>query len=238
MPKLVFVDIETTGLEEKDRICEIAAMFDENSEVKSLSSLCKSGKKIGNEAMSLHHITNEMVKESPSCKESSAYTALEENNSSENVLIAHNLGFTLGMLEKEGFKSQMQCVDTFRCTKALIPECEVFNLQFLRYELQLYKEEKIAAEELGIKISVHRALSDAFHIRLLYGLLLEYATLSELIEISSKPILIQKFSFGKYSGRYIEEIAQIDRGYLEWMAHNFDGIDEDLLYSIKTYLES
>ena len=230
------MDIETTGVEEKDRICELAVIIEAET-ITTSSDLCKSQKKISTEAMALHHITNEMVKENASCEKSEPYTWLQNNNSEENILVVHNAGFSLAMLEKEGFNSKMKCVDTLRCTKALISECEHFGLQFLRYELLLYKGELRLSEEIGVDICAHRALSDALHIMLLYRTLLEYATLSQLIEISSKPILMQKFPFGKYSGRYIEEIASFDSGYLHWMLENIKDMDEDLTYSINHYIQ-
>jgi len=233
---MLFVDLETTGVEKKDRICELA-VIEEGETIRTSSSLCKSEKKISTEAMALHHITNEMLKESSSCKDSEAYALIQENNSKENILVMHNAPFSLAMLEKEGFKSKMKCVDTMRCTKALISECEHFNLQFLRYELLLYKDEMALAEALKVDLNAHRALSDAFHVMLLYRTLLEYATLSQLIEISSNPILMQKLPFGKYSGRYIEEIASVDSGYLHWMLENIKDMDEDLSYSINHYIQ-
>jgi len=235
MSKLLFLDLETSGLEEKDRICEIAFILENADKIKTFSSLCKSPKKIGNEAMSLHHITNDMIKESPLCKETLPYQGLLDNNSHENVLVSHNSSFDLKMLEREGFDSSFQIVDTLRCTKALIPECEIFKLQYLRYELLLYKDEKAFAEELDIDLRAHRALSDALHTQLLYRTLLQYATLSQLIDISAKPVLMSKLLFGKYSGRYIEEIASADIGYLNWLLA-LDDIDEDLAYSIRHYI--
>lgn len=235
MPKLVFVDVETTGLEERDRICEIALIGIENEEVYASSSLCKSSKKIDIAAMALHHITNEMLKGAPSCSESSTYVCLQENNMQDNVLIGHNINFDIKMLEKEGFSPEFQLVDTLRCVKSLIPECEIFQLQYLRYELLLYKDEEALAKSLGVDINAHRALSDTLHTKLLYDVLLQYATLSQLIEISSKPVLMQKLLFGKYSGRYIEEIMEIDPSYLQWVL-SLEDVDEDLAYSIKYYL--
>ncbi len=237
MSKLVFLDLETTGLEEKDRICELALIIDKGDESIVSTSLCKSLKKISNEAMSLHHITNEMVAEAQSCQETRTYALLQENNTDANVLITHNSNFDLQMLEKEGFALKMQRVDTLRCVKALIPECERFNLQFLRYELALYKEEEALAKELGIDLCAHRALSDGLHLMLLWKTLLQYATVSQLIEISAKPVLLEKLPFGKYSGRYIEEIVDIDRGYLHWMLENIEDMDDDLRYSIGHHMK-
>ena len=236
MSKLLFLDLETSGLEVKDRICELALIIEDEAQLLSAESLCKSPKKISNGAMALHHITNEMIKESLACDQTEVYKSLENLNKQENILLAHNISFDLNMLEKEGFKNSMQVIDTLRCVKSLIPECEEFNLQFLRYELGLYKQEEAEAKELGVKLQAHRALSDAFQVRLLFKTLLDYATLSQLIEISSKPVLLEKFSFGKYKGRYIEEIVNLDRAYIQWMLTSIDDMDEDLNYSLKYYL--
>jgi DNA polymerase-3 subunit epsilon/exodeoxyribonuclease X len=237
MPKFVFLDLETTGLEEKDRICELALIFEENEKNIVSTALCKGPQKISKEAMSLHHITNEMIVDAQTCQQSDTYKLLQECNTEDNVLIAHNVDFDLRMLEKEGFDFNMKKVDTLRCVKALIPECEKFNLQFLRYELDLYKEETELANELGIKLSAHRALSDSLHLMLLWKTLLQYATVSQLIEISAKPVLLDKLPFGKYGGRYIEEIVDLDMGYLYWMLENIDDMDEDLKYSIRYHMK-
>ncbi|MDF1880103.1 3'-5' exonuclease [Sulfurimonas sp. MAG313] len=233
MPKLVFLDLETTGLEANDRICELALL----EEVNIVYELCKSDKKIATQAMSLHHITNEMLKETPLCSETKTYKHLLSYNKEDSILISHNSKFNLGMLAKEGFVNSMKIIDTMRCTKALIPECEMFNLQFLRYELLLYKDEETLAKDLGLSLQAHRAFSDVLHTKLLYTSLLEYATLSQLIQLSSNPILMDKFPFGKYNGRYIEEIVQMDKGYISWLLENIQDMDEDLLYSIKHYIE-
>ena len=235
MSKLIFVDVETTGLEVQDRICEIALILSDDVEVYISSCLCRSTKKINTSAMALHHITNEMLKDAPSCSDSDTYKLLQENNSHDNILIGHNINFDINMLEKEGFSSQYTLVDTLRCVKSLIPECEIFQLQYLRYELLLYKDEVKISKGLGIDLKAHRALSDTLHTKLLYEVLLQYATLSQLIEISAKPVLMQKLLFGKYSGRYIEEIVETDPSYLQWVL-NLEDIDEDLAYSIKYYL--
>lgn len=236
MPKFLFLDLETTGLEERDRICELALIIQDAADFIVSDSLCKSPKKISNSAMALHHITNETLKDAKPCGESKTYELLQEHNCEENILIAHNIRFDLEMLAKEGFGVKSKIVDTLRCTKALIPECEQFSLQFLRYELGLYQEEEEEAKRLNITLQAHRALSDALHLKLLWQSLLQYATPSQLIEISSKPVLLQKFPFGKYSGRYIEEVVNIDASYLHWMLGNIEDLDEDLAYSIKIHL--
>ena len=235
MSKLVFLDVETSGLEESDRICELAFIVDNEGENSFFSELCKPDKKISTGAMAIHNITNEMVKEALLCTQTASYKALLSLNVEENIIVAHNLKFDLKMLEKEGFCNTMQVIDTLRCVKSLIPECELFNLQFLRYELNLYKEEEKVANEMKIELKAHRALSDVIHLQLLFKTLLDYATLSQLIEISSSPVLLEKFTFGKYKGRYIEEICALDAGYIQWMKNSIEDLDEDLLYTLKYY---
>ena len=83
----------------------------------------------------------------------------------------------------------------------------------------------------------HHALYDALIIKLLYDYLLELVTQEEMYILSFKNVLLKKFEFGKYAGRYIEDIAMNDRGYLEWMSENIIDLDEDLRYSITYYLE-
>ena len=60
-----------------------------------------------------------------------------------------------------------------------------------------------------------------------------------MIEISSKPTLFNKFNFGKYKDKTLEEVAKTDKRYLEWLLgeklKNEAG-DEDWIYTLKHYL--
>jgi glutamine synthetase len=38
-----------------------------------------------------------------------------------------------------------------------------------------------------------------------------------MIEISSHPSLLRSFNFGKHLSKKIEDVAKVDRGYLEWL---------------------
>jgi len=59
----VYLDTETTGLEIKDEIVEIA-IIDKNGQI-LLDSLVKPKQPIPDSATAIHHISNEMVKDSP-----------------------------------------------------------------------------------------------------------------------------------------------------------------------------
>ena len=182
---------------------------------------------------------NEMIKNKPAFKDSEAYRFLQENSNQDNTLVAHNIKFDLEKLSSAKVIWRGDIIDTLRVTKHLIPECEFFSLQVLRYELKLYRDEEKEKIELGIKdaLSAHNALADALVTKLLFNSLEELASIDEMKELSFKNVLLQKFDFGKHSGKYIEEIAMSDRGYLEWMLSSVTDLDEDLRYSINYYME-
>ena len=227
---LIFLDVETTGLEVKDRVCSIGIVASKDGDIQTFYELVNDGKKIPSLASSINHITNEMLKDKPKLHDSQAYKFLLKNNKPSTTIVGHNIKFDLEMLKKSGFEFLGEVIDTLRVTKHLIQECEMFSLQFLRYELKLYKEEKE-------KFQSHNALDDARVVKNLYEYLLEMESKQQLAELSFKKVLMNKFSFGKYSGRYIEEIAMRDRGYLEWMLSTIVDLDEDLRYSISYYMD-
>lgn len=233
---LIFLDLETTGLETIDKICSIGLIAQEETAIHVEYELVNEGKKISPKASSINHITNEMLKDKPTLQNSKTYKFLQEHNNKENILIAHNIKYDLKILEKSGFKWYGEIIDTLRCTKHLIVECEQFSLQFLRYELRLYKQEDSLASTCSIDIQPHNAISDALHVKLLYEYLLDISSLAALLDLSSKNVLIAKFEFGKYAGKYIEEISMNDRGYIDWMLNKIPDLDEDLRYTLECYI--
>ena len=226
---LIFLDLETTGLEKDDKVCSIGLVSVDDTKVESKYELVNEGKKISSKASSVNHITNEMLKDKHSLKDCETFKYLEQNNSAQTVIIGHNINYDLALLGSVGFRYKGKIIDTLRVSKHLIPELESYSLQFLRYELKLYKNE----EE---DIVAHNALGDSIVVKMLYDYLLESSSVDEMCELSFKNVLLQKFEFGKYAGKYIEEISMNDRGYLEWMLNNIMDLDEDLRYSIDYYL--
>ncbi len=231
---LLYLDLETTGLEESDRICAMGLILQEGERTQAYESYLKPERKVRTEAMAVHHITNEMLQDAPSFNESEIVKLLNLYNSEENILVAHNINFELSMLAKEGLLWKGGIIDTLKCARHLVEEIDRFSLQYLRYELGLYKHEKEQAKTLGLELQAHSALSDAFHVKLLHTYLNEMKNDDALMALSMEPVLIKKFAFGKYKDHYLEEIAMNDSGYLHWLLSQ--SIDEDLEYSIKHYL--
>jgi len=230
---LIFLDLETTGLEADDKICSISVLYDAEYQY----ALINEGKKIPPQASAIHHLTNEDIVGKEAFSESAIFAFLELHNSLENTLVAHNVQFDLEKLASHGLIWKGAIIDTLKVTKHLIPECELFSLQFLRYELLLYRQEVEIKERYGIKdaLLAHNALGDAVVLKLLFEYLEDFSSVEMMQELSFKNVLLEKFSFGKYKGRYIEEICFNDRSYVEWMLGS--DIDEDMKYSINHYLQ-
>lgn len=236
---LIFLDLETTGLEADAKVCAIGIIAVEENNVKEVFyEFVNEGKKIPPHASAIHHITNEMIANMPRFKESKAYKFLEENNNPDTTIIAHNVKFDKEKLLASGYQFVGEFIDTLRVTKHLIPECGFFSLQFLRYELKLYKQEKELASFCGYDkaIEMHSGFVDVIVTKLLYRYLLEVADKETMQKLSKQNILQHIFPFGKYEGQYIEEIACSDRNYLEWILTNITDLDDDLRYSVEYFL--
>jgi len=148
------------------------------------------------------------------------------------------------MLEKEGFKNQMQLIDTLRCAKHLYPESEYHRLQYFRYSLELYKEEEAEAQKLGVVIKAHDAIGDVLILKLFMSALTKKVKeiypndnpMQKLVELTKEPVYMNKpLRFGKNKGKTIEDLVISDRGYIDWMRKNMD-LDEDMQYTIRRAL--
>jgi exodeoxyribonuclease X len=235
--KIIFFDTETTGNTADDVICQLA--YKNGSEI--FCELYKPAIKIPAEASAVHHITNKMVADKQSFKESASYTALKDLfESPETLSVAHNAKFDLGMLEKEGILPS-QTICTLRVARYLDKENKLprYNLQFLRYHL-----------DMDIDAQAHDARGDVLVLEQLFGRLVEAMKkelgteslndiYAKMIDISSKPSLMHMFNFGKHIGKKVSEVAQIDSGYLDWMLKQKlqnEVEDEDWIYTLKHYL--
>ncbi len=245
MAKYILFDTETTGANEEDKIIQIGMMIVHNkNEVEVYDELCSTDVAIKLEAMEVHNIIPEMLEGKVKFKETNSYQNLLKYNGSENYLIAHNIGFDLGMLEKEGFQNKYTLIDTLRCAKHLYTDMPYHRLQYLRYALELYKIEANEAKNLGVVIKAHDAIGDVLVMKLFLSKLVQKVTevypkenpMVKLAELTKTPVLIKIFKFGKYKGVEVAEVAKKDTGYLMWMRDNMKDLDEDMRYTLESYL--
>jgi len=224
--ELVFLDVETTGIENDDRIVQVAYKYLKGE---SFVEYFKPNKPISIDAMSVCHITNEMVVDKKAFKESDMYNFLKaELEVGPSVLVAHNAAFDMKFLDREGIKPTPHI-----CTLKLAykmdkkAEFDKYNLQYLRYYFKLKGLENI---------NPHDALSDVLVLEaLMEQVFMKVFSIEEMIQISSEPILYQKWMFGKHKGEFFKDVARTDLDYMLWFRRSAD-IDENMLHTLNYWI--
>ena len=242
--RYVILDTETTGTGETDRVIQLGYIVLGAKEIEVQNEFFSSDVPISFGAMEVHGITPDMIEGKPTCQEGSSYKRLQELNTNDNYMIIHNAPFDLGMLEKEGFNTQMKVIDTLRVAKHILPDEDAHRLQYFRYKMELYKEEQKEADALGIVVKAHDAIGDVLVLKLLLSRLKDEVSkqfpgenpVDKMVDLTNTPILVQSFRFGKYKGKTLQEVAAADAGYLRWMLTGMENLDEDMRYSINTVL--
>lgn len=224
---MIFLDVETTGTEEKDRLCQVAYCMNG----KCFSENFKPPLPISIDAMSICHITNEMVENCPPFEKSNFASELKEAISRGGIVVAHNAQFDLAFLKKEGIE-----IPRHICTMKLAydmdekAEWEKYKLQYLRYKFGL---------KLNGEIRPHEALSDVYVLEVLFQeVFAKKYTVEQMLEISSKPILFKKMMFGKHKGKTFKEIARVDLDYLMWFRRSGENLNEDMLYTLNYWINN
>lgn len=238
---LVLFDTETTGFSDDSKIIQLAFMYQDKDVTDIYSDYINpENAKISTKAMSIHHITPDMVKNSSIFEESDIVRNFISFNDSKNILVAHNISFDMKMINREGIVWLGPTICTLRCARHIFKDLESYSLQFLRYELELYKEEKELLDTLdpfkNKNYQPHDAMFDVIVMRLLLKRLLQEVngSVSKLVELTNTPVFIEKIRFGKHSG---EKLVDIDPSYLRWLLSNHNDLDNDLKYSIIKVLE-
>jgi len=135
----IFLDTETTGAGEKDRLCQLAYKTEDGDIV---NELFKPPLPISIDAMCVHHITNEMVKDKPALKDSNDHRKLVDLlTDDKNILVAHNAKFDVDMLIKEDIHPK-KVICTLKLARSLDPNGVIprYSLQYLRYFLGIQIE--------------------------------------------------------------------------------------------------
>ena len=176
MLNYILCDIEATGNRDQDRIIQLGLMVFENSiatqPVYTSNELNSTMAEMMSEAMEIHNITPEMLKDKKPLHETNGYSKLCELNNKANIFIAHDAPSDMKMLRRESFNSEMTVIDTLRCARHLFDHLDTHRLQFLRYELGLYRDEDTEAEKLDIDLKAHDAISDVLVMKILLSRLI------------------------------------------------------------------
>lgn len=223
----IFLDTETTGTAEKDRLCQLAYKTETGTIV---NELFKPPLPIAIDAMCVHHITNKMVENKPTFKDSKDHRKLVDLlNDDKNILVAHNAKFDVDMLVKEGINPR-KVICTLKLARHLDPDGKIprYSLQYLRYFLGIQ-----------IEATAHDALGDILVLEKLFERLFARmskdigpaAVENKMMEITSKPVLLSRMYFGKHKGERFRDIPQ---DYLKWLSGT--ELDEDMRFTVGHYL--
>ena len=239
--KYLFLDTETTGKNEADRLVQLAYYAKDTGFV---NELFKPPLPITYGAMGVHHITNDMVRGKPSFRESATYQDLAALLDSGHLIVAHNARFDVDMLRREGLPIDTY-VDTLKLAKKYVENTDSFSLQALRYRLGL-KPTLLAQSD----VVAHDALGD---VAILYELSrwlfrtikqehqLDNDGVAAIFIKSCEPEVLDIVTFGKHKGEKWEDVARGHRDYLEWLwaekQQEPGPKDPDLLCTLKHYLE-
>jgi exodeoxyribonuclease X len=237
---LIFLDTETTGLTSDDRLCQVAYSFQGIEH----EALFKPPILISIDAMSVTHITNHMVADKEAFADSRMKSELLHILSEGNVMVAHNARFDIEMLKREGILVN-QSIDTFKVAYALDENDEIprYALQYLRYYFDLEVAEATAHSALG-DVRVLIAVFEFLYNKMFETLGYEEKVIEEMIAISNRPLMFRTFTFGKYTGRSIKEVASSDPGYVAWLLNQKimnrekgEDDDENWIYTLDFYLK-
>ena len=148
MPKLVALDIETTGLDPKrDVILEIGAIrFNGRRVEEEWSTLVNPGRAVPPFISQLTGITNQMVAHAPPISD---VLAELEDFVGEAPIIGHNVSFDLSFLRRQRLFAYNDSIDTYEMASVLLPNASRYGLGALS---------RILTVPLP---ATHRALDDA-----------------------------------------------------------------------------
>lgn len=237
--KIYFFDTETTGNTHDDRIVQLAIKERGNPEP-LLNELFKAPFPIPFESSAVHHISNKMVVDKPLFKDSPRFAEMKELfESPDTIVVAHNSAFDVGMLEAEGIHPT-NVICTYKTIHTLDDHGQFtqHKLQYMRYAL-----------DMELDVPAHDALADVIVLEKLFEYLLdriiktgkdETSALEEMMKISSEPMFMRELTFGKHKGMRVEDVAQVDPGYLSWLLNeklkNPAG-EEDWIFTLKKFVK-
>jgi DNA polymerase-3 subunit epsilon len=223
----IFYDTETTGIDpSKDKIIELAAY--DPIENKTFSCLINPEIPIPPETTNIHHITDDMVKDSQKFAE--IIPSWIEFCKGNTLLIAHNNdAFDQPFLQTEFKRCNVSMpkwafLDSLKWARKYRKDLPRHALQYLR---QIYNIEANEAHRAFSDVLVlHQVFSkmiDDLSYDVVYQLYQNKATEPSMTSISTMP-------FGKHTGQPLDKVP---KNYVQWLAKS-GAFDKEENSSLKT----
>ncbi|MCZ8255007.1 MAG: exonuclease domain-containing protein [Polaromonas sp.] len=233
------IDTETTGVVPgQDKIVEVAVVVIRGREIRTFHSLVNPGIPIPPQASAVHHITDDMVRSSPTLPElASTLSRMVEGA----VVVAHHRPFDEAMLAAELGEEvhRWSWICSCRLARHLLPGSPSYGNQVLRYWL------KTQPQSAGL--GAHRALDDAYAtVELVKHELVEAVhrgvdSVAALRQLADSPVRVHVMPFGAHEG---ERLSDVPRDYFEWALGRIPGrkglsdLDPDLRWSMEQVLDA
>ncbi len=259
---ILFFDTETTGILKDDRwnitsnwsMIQLAYRQLKNKEKKDENLFFMTDTRIQIWSMAVHWIYPKLLKEKSNWKyldDTSREKISKVMN--ENIIVAHNIDFDRDVLGKEGISYTDKQIDTLKVAKimwsewvlhnSLWEEPEYVNLQYLRYFFELYEIND--ADWIAECTTAHDAFWDVVVLENVFYALFnrikselnisDDEVLETMMEMTKKEFIpIKTMRIGKYRWKSFEEVANIDRWYLQWII--WADFSEDIKYTCKVWL--
>ena len=219
------LDIETLGLNPEDGICEIGWCDILTAEGVPMvitgpqSILINPGYPIPPATSAVHHIVDADVSGAPSLADAMAIAC-----EGADVFAAHNAAFERGFLPS---LNDRRWICSYKCAVTIAPDAPEHKLQTLRYWAKLDVDPILASPP-------HRAGPDAYVCAALLVRMMAKMSVDEMIDVSSRPVLLPKVHFGQHAKKPWSEVPL---SYLEWIiSKSKDPWDPDVLHTAKHWL--
>lgn len=216
------IDTETCDFD--SGIVEIASIDLNDAEIdytSQQSHFVNPKKPISISAKAIHHITDEMVADSPLIDEIIA------NYKGADYLVAHNAEFDKRMMPE----MDAPFICTLKLARRLWPALESHSNQYLRYALKL----DVHVPE---GLHAHRALYDCIVTASLFKRIKDDSGWSdtEMLKITNQPSILHKIGFGKHFGMTFEDIYKENPSYFTWYLGQADK-DINVEFTMKYWME-
>jgi exodeoxyribonuclease X len=167
----------------------------------------------------IHHLTDDMVKDAAPIE-----LVLRDLFDNADYACSHMSRFDRMFLPVP----DVDWLDTYRASVSLAPKAPSWKLQALRYWLKL-------DVDIGRAMPPHRAGPDSYVTAVLLARILGKMTVEQMFEVSSRPMLLPRFGFGKHKGVPLEEVPA---DYLRFIIDCKDPpFDEDVLATARHHLK-
>lgn len=247
---MIAFDVETTGKNpETDQIVEISMCLYETGRERTYHRLVKPGIPITRGAQAVHGISMEDVADAPGFADIA--DDVEQFLDRADVLVGYNVRFDIRVVESEFARIGREIdlgsrlvVDPYRIWQSLEPR--TLSDAYRRFVGGELENAHSAEHDVQAAVNVLRGIRRTFN--------LEETSWEELARMSNpgrdtwigntnhfvwshEQVIV---NFGKYNGRPLLEVAERDRGYLEWIKRSdfpahvqnlckgaLSGLDED-----------